>query len=404
METPAGGPAQANNSSASTKQPMRALFLHTHDVARSLKPSVDGELANALHETLHFALDGREEDWGVFEDAQVPCGNVISRSNGASAQSVNAGQAGADKVNDEDSTGLPPARPGFFPTGNLDRPYISYAWDERNATLSLPNPVVIANPTTQDPCSPENRSDFEVTAKFFYLEDEEDLAAYGNASDQHRQHKNEDESLALEGSVGNGAHAPDMRKSASTNSRAVTQMRRDQRFPEEYVHDAIQRLGMTTSLITIDTFVVSFPSLHLDSLQPFTSRLTNSEAASSNLGSTAGHGSGSISAAAPDSLNAGETPEGGLPSGGCGAAPGTDLGRSAEFTNNRNRGSPPVANSGNGSGNEGSGSVEVENSDGFSSTFSDEQEERLREDIEAVKSVWEVSGASLHELSRCCWY
>ena len=41
----------------------RTLYIHTHDVSRSLKPSADGELAHAIHQTLHFALDGHPDDY-----------------------------------------------------------------------------------------------------------------------------------------------------------------------------------------------------------------------------------------------------------------------------------------------------------------------------------------------------
>ena len=39
--------------------PLSSLLFYTHNVAKALKPSIDGELAHAIHETLHFALGRR---------------------------------------------------------------------------------------------------------------------------------------------------------------------------------------------------------------------------------------------------------------------------------------------------------------------------------------------------------
>ncbi|KDN42293.1 hypothetical protein K437DRAFT_257926 [Tilletiaria anomala UBC 951] len=296
--------------------PMRALILHTHDVARSLKPSVDGELANALHETLHFALDGREEDWGIRDDEdERRCGPSTASGNGPNSASgratigvngsVSAQDPQADAEEEEDYESLPPARSGFFLSSNPERPYISYAWNERSQTLTLPNPVVVANPTTQDPCSPENRSEFDVTAKFFYLDD---------------------------------AHASG-------------QDAREERFPVAYIDDALKRLTMSTSLITIDTFIVSFPTLRLDI-----------------GGSKSCCGSAHDDQRGNATCTAGSATPGALPSDGCGITPCTNLSRSAALANHSKA------------------TVGVISGRASSSDHT----HKLREDIQAVKQVWEA--------------
>lgn len=176
------------NGTAAAPEPFRALFIHTHDVSRDLKPSADGELAHAIHQTLHFALDGHQDDW-----ADHPSSNCNPAATVSSASAT------------------PRPRPGFFPTVDPERPYISYLWDAPTKTLSLPNPSTITNPVA-DPCSSDLRSAYEVTAKFFYLS-----------------------------------------KGPSDNP-----------LPPEWVDDALSRLTKTTGLITFDTLVLSFPVLDLD--------------------------------------------------------------------------------------------------------------------------------------------
>ncbi|EST05201.1 hypothetical protein PSEUBRA_005465 [Kalmanozyma brasiliensis GHG001] len=200
MATPAAtsGPSQANGEGF-----FRSLYIHTHDVSRSLKPSADGELAHAIHQTLHFALDGHPDDYtpsssndgagsGCDPLATMP---TATASNGVET-SASAGPSGTN------------VKKGFFPTDDPERPYISYHWNPRSATLALPNPATITNPIA-DPCSPDHRSSYDITAKFFFL-DPTDLS-------------------------------PGL------------------------VDDALTRLTSTTGIITVDTLVLAFPTLELDS-------------------------------------------------------------------------------------------------------------------------------------------
>lgn len=176
----------------------KSLYIHTHDVSRSLKPSADGELAHAIHQTLHFALDGHPDDY------------TPSTSNGGAA-------SGCDPLATMPSSsvsGSGEVKKGFFPTGDESRPYISYHWEPKSRTLALPNPATISNPIA-DPCSTDERGSYDVTAKFFFL-DPTDLGA-------------------------------------------------------ELVDGALKRLTNTTGIITIDTLVLAFPTLALDSPSPSSS-------------------------------------------------------------------------------------------------------------------------------------
>lgn len=200
----------------SSSTPLSALFLHTHNVARNLKPSPDGELANALHETLHFALDGEEEDWGIRQNqTSVAAGCGGEETKASQSESINPSNE-IGFITLKNSSGqeyqLPTARPGFFLSSNPSRPYISYSWSPKNKILSLPNPTLISNPTQLDPCSPEKRNDFDVTAKLFFL---------GEPGD-------------------NG-------------------------FDPGFIDQALNRLTLTTGLITVDTLILAFPALKLDS-------------------------------------------------------------------------------------------------------------------------------------------
>lgn len=193
----------AASSQSSEASAFRSLYIHTHDVSRSLKPSADGELAHAIHQTLHFALDGHPDDYtpsSANSGAGSGCDPLAttpssSASNGASTSSSSSSSAGNVKK-------------GFFPTHDPERPYISYHWNPRSATLALPNPATIANPIA-DPCSPDHRGSYDITAKFFFL-DADDLS-------------------------------PGL------------------------VDDALARLTSTTGIITVDTLVLAFPTLDLDS-------------------------------------------------------------------------------------------------------------------------------------------
>ncbi|GAK65841.1 uncharacterized protein PAN0_010d4063 [Moesziomyces antarcticus] len=175
-------------------EPFRALYIHTHDVSRSLKPSADGELAHAIHQTLHFALDGHPDDYTPAA-ANSGAGSGCDPLATMPTSSAPNGSSSALAVNK-----------GFAATGDAERPYISYYWDAHSGTLALPNPATITNPVA-DPCSSDHRSSYEITAKLFFL-DEVDAGL---------------------------------------------------------VDEALTRLTRTTGIITIDTLVLSFPTLDLDS-------------------------------------------------------------------------------------------------------------------------------------------
>lgn len=202
MATPAATPS---SSQANGDVVFHSLYIHTHDVSRSLKPSADGELAHAIHQTLHFALDGHPDDYtpsssnngagsGCDPLATMPTA-TSSTTNGVETHS-SAGPSGTN------------VKKGFFPTQDAERPYISYHWNPRSGALALPNPATITNPIA-DPCSPDHRSSYDITAKFFFL-DPTDLS-------------------------------PGL------------------------VDDALTRLTSTTGIITVDTLVLAFPTLELDS-------------------------------------------------------------------------------------------------------------------------------------------
>ncbi|SPO23730.1 uncharacterized protein UTRI_03700_B [Ustilago trichophora] len=204
----------ATATEASQGAAFRTLYIHTHDVSRSLKPSADGELAHAIHQTLHFALDGHPDDYtptspnsgagsGCDPLATMPTATATTT---AAAAAATAGSNGASSSSSSSSAAN--VKKGFFPTHDQERPYISYHWNPRSATLALPNPATITNPIA-DPCSPDHRSSYDITAKFFFL-DPNDLSP-------------------------------------------------------SLVDDALTRLTSTTGIITIDTLVLAFPTLDLDS-------------------------------------------------------------------------------------------------------------------------------------------
>ena len=175
-----------------------SLLFYTHNVARALKPSVDGELAHAIHETLHFALDGEPQDYAVPREEKNgnPCAGTSS--NGQASTSASSSEEG-DAV-----------RPGFFETGDEERPFISYAWEEQEQRLILPHPSTVTNPTLADPCTNVQqgtvlRDAFDVTAKFFFLGNPE-----GDA------------------------------------------------YPSEWVDEALKRFASATGIDTVDTLILAF--------------------------------------------------------------------------------------------------------------------------------------------------
>ncbi|CAD6976498.1 unnamed protein product [Tilletia controversa] len=295
---------------------LSALYLYTHDVARQLKPSIDGELAHALHETLHFALDAQEQDWGTDSgdaSAMPDCGGsaAAAAANATATAAASNSRVNVLKQHDvlsprladsqpsssaaspllrpvsastlpgllpELPQDLPPARTGFFPnplwsrsgyttpnrSGNASPtrasvngaasssstststvipssssssssrrrpPYISYGWQPRTKTLSLPHPATISNPTTLDPCSPEARSAFDVTAKLFFLDDISSPSDTETESD---------------------ARAREAQVHAQADKLAT------------YVENALKRLSASTGIITVDTLLLSFPQANFD--------------------------------------------------------------------------------------------------------------------------------------------
>lgn len=208
--TPASSSSQANGDGV-----FRSLYIHTHDVSRSLKPSADGELAHAIHQTLHFALDGHPDDYtpsSPNSGAGSGCDPLATMpTTSSSADAPTPAINGVETHSSAGPSSTTSVKKGFFPTSDPQRPFISYHWNPRSATLALPNPATITNPIA-DPCSPDHRSSYDITAKFFFL-DPSDLSP-------------------------------------------------------SLVDDALSRLTSTTGIITVDTLVLAFPTLDLDSRPP----------------------------------------------------------------------------------------------------------------------------------------
>jgi hypothetical protein len=188
------------------------LKLYTHNIDRVLKPSQDGELAHAIHETLHFSLDGQPQDYLIpLEQRRGPCGDGPSSSKASAAASTSA----KGKHQEEDDEEI---QPGFFATEDEERPYISYDWDAQNRLLTLPHPKTVQNPTLSDPCTSAGsdasdvRDAFDVTVKFFYLQ-------------------------------------------------------KMDRYPAEWIEEAMDCLRTATGLETADAFILAFPTLKLDCSQ-----------------------------------------------------------------------------------------------------------------------------------------
>ncbi|KAK0525982.1 hypothetical protein OC834_004969 [Tilletia horrida] len=289
---------------------LAALYLYTHDVARQLKPSADGELAHALHETLHFALDAQEQDWSqrLFDrqqqQQQPDCGGQSGHQQQTRVDALKQQLVITPRLADSQPSSstasplrtpttlpgpipdlpqdLPPARAGFFPNpfwippssrnpspppaaaasqgqqqqqarshsrsgttsptrsgaGGGPRksrtpPYISYGWQARTHTLSLPHPATISNPTKLDPCSPENRSAFDVTAKIFFLDD------------------------ILPSARGQRGENDEQQDLDAKAREALVQQQADKLAG--YVENAVKRLSGSTGIITLDTLLLSFP-------------------------------------------------------------------------------------------------------------------------------------------------
>lgn len=205
----------SSSTAQSSSEAFRSLYIHTHDVSRSLKPSADGELAHAIHQTLHFALDGHPDDYtppSTNSGAGLGCDPLAtmptSTSTTSSANGTSATASSSSPSSSSNAAAPGNVKKGFFPNPDPERPYISYHWDPRSSTLALPNPATITNPIA-DPCSPDHRSSYDITAKFFFL-DPNDITS-------------------------------------------------------DLVDDALTRLTSTTGIITVDTLVLAFPTLDLDS-------------------------------------------------------------------------------------------------------------------------------------------
>lgn len=182
---------------------LSSLLFYTHNVAKALKPSIDGELAHAIHETLHYALDGDPQDYTLPRSSTHPC-----------SADEQEGQTSTSAVQDNKEADVDQIRPGFYETNEEERPYISYAWEEDLKLLVLPHPKTVANPIL-DPCTnPEDevaaRDAFDVTAKFFYL------------------------------------------KKGQNNT-----------YPGEWVDEAMSRFAVATGLDTVDTLILSFGDMKM---------------------------------------------------------------------------------------------------------------------------------------------
>ncbi|PWN34840.1 uncharacterized protein FA14DRAFT_122921 [Meira miltonrushii] len=203
------------------QQPLQYLKVYTHNVARVLKPSQDGELAHAIHETLHYSLDGNEDDYLISRSqlAASSCAPSSSASAGKSSSDTFASQGQNGKL-ESDSEEV--VHPGFVATNDPDRPYASYMWNEKSSLLTLPHPSTIDKPLLSDPCTAsDNEADlrdaFDVTTKFFYFSD---AKVDGNSQESY--------------------------------------------YPAEWIDEALGCLATATGLKTADTFIIAFPKLKLD--------------------------------------------------------------------------------------------------------------------------------------------
>ncbi|PWN39351.1 hypothetical protein IE81DRAFT_326648 [Ceraceosorus guamensis] len=197
-----------NSSSSCSSAYPTTLVLHTHDASRPLKPSSYGALSHALHETLHFALDGNIEDWALdTRPRRAPCGPAeefhISQatpsvSTSSTAPAGPSSSSSSLVVPTSNSNGAQESdvkpRPGFVrPPTSLeeDREYISYATSSikshhsssPSTRLWLPHPSSIAADRSPDPCAAGGSRDaLDVTAKFFCLgKDPQNAPEYGTS-------------------------------------------------------------------------------------------------------------------------------------------------------------------------------------------------------------------------------
>lgn len=189
-------------SSPPTSSPPSSLIIHTLNTPRTLKSTAHGQAADAIHQTLHFALDGRAEDWQARDGESAgrqPCGGSGSSTAAANGTSTTSG-----------------VKPGFLPhpseTLRASRPYISYLHAPQSSLVHIPHPFAIPDPIQTDPCAVEERDRFDVTAKFFFQEQSD---GEGNQAD----HDN------------------------------------------AYLQEALGTLQRNTGLLTVDTLLLSWPSI-----------------------------------------------------------------------------------------------------------------------------------------------
>lgn len=208
--------------------PLQYLKVYTHNVARVLKPSQDGELAHAIHETLHYSLDGNEDDYLISrsqltDSIDDPSSSSSVGNSVTDAPSAIKGKQDHQKQNETSSSNDEEiVHPGFAATNEPDRPYASYLWNEKSSLLTLPHPSTISKPLLSDPYASSDkeadlRDAFDVTTKFFYLSDV---------------------------------------KSGEGSERS--------QFPAEWIDEALGCLSTATGLKTADTFIIAFPKLKLD--------------------------------------------------------------------------------------------------------------------------------------------
>lgn len=147
-----------------TSSPSPSLLIHTLNSPKSLKPTSHGDAADAIHQTLHFALDGQSDDWHLSpsewqaqqEEQQRDCGGAGASSSSSFHTNVKAGF-------------LPQPLPDHAQT----RPYISYLTGPDNS-LHIPHPFTIPDPIRTDPCAEQDRDRFDVTVKFFFQGGDDD--------------------------------------------------------------------------------------------------------------------------------------------------------------------------------------------------------------------------------------
>lgn len=206
------------------QQPLQYLKVYTHNVARVLKPSQDGELAHAIHETLHYSLDGNEDDYLISRSqlAASSCAPSSSSSIGKFSSDTFASQGQNGKLESDFEEVV---HPGFVATNDPDRPYASFMWNEKSSLLTLPHPNTIDKPLLSDPCTAsDNEADlrdaFDVTTKFFYFSD---AKVDGNSQESY--------------------------------------------YPPKWIDEALGCLSTATGLKTADTFIIAFPKLKLDCSQ-----------------------------------------------------------------------------------------------------------------------------------------